>query len=159
MKKRKPKLTLGRSEYVDFIDWGIEGLLAKVDTGARTSALHVEDLVKHPNGDVEFRVVLSMMRDAPSVVVRTPAVRWAKVRSSSGHFTMRCFVRTTVRIGTLEKQIEVSLDSREKMQYRMLIGRQALARDFVVDVAKRHGFPPEKKTPKKKKKKKDPVHP
>jgi hypothetical protein len=142
--KRKPKLVLGRSEFVNLTDWGITGLLAKVDTGAKTSALHVEDLAFDGNGEVRFRVILSMQRHAPSVMVTAPVIRWAKVRSSSGHFTKRCFVETTVQIGPVTKRIEISLDSREKMQYRMLLGRQALARDFLVDVAKRHGFRPER---------------
>lgn len=139
-RKIKQKLIVGRSEYIDFLDWGIVGLLAKVDSGARTSALHVEDLVELPDSEVQFRVILNMHRDAPSVIVRAPISRWAKVRSSSGHFSKRCFVRTRVRIGPITKDIEISLDSREKMQYRMLLGRQALAREFVVDVSKRHGF-------------------
>ena len=142
-RKSKQKFTIGRSEYIEFIDWGIVGLLAKVDTGARTSALHVEDLVELPDAEVQFRVILNMQRDAPSVIVRAPISRWAKVRSSSGHFSKRCFVRTRVRIGPIEKDIEISLDSREKMQYRMLLGRQALASEFVVDVSKRHGFRPQ----------------
>ncbi len=142
--KRKQKLTVGRSEYVDFLEWGIVGILAKVDSGARTSALHVEDLAVLHDGQVEFRIILNMQRDAPSVIVRAPVVRWAKVRSSSGHYSKRCFVKTTVRIGPVTKEIEISLDSREKMQYRMLLGRQALAKEFVIDVGKRHGFPPER---------------
>ncbi len=140
--KRKQKLIVGRSEYVDFLDWGLVKMLAKVDSGAQTSALHVEDLIQLPDSEVEFRVILNMHRDAPSVIVRAPVIRWAKVRSSSGHYSKRCFVKTQVRIGPVTKDIEISLDSREKMQYRMLLGRQALARDFVVDVNKRHGFPP-----------------
>lgn len=141
-RRRKPKLILGRSEYVDFLDWGIRGLLAKVDTGAQTSALHVEDLIELPGSEVQFRVILSMHRNAPSMILRAPVIRWAKVRSSSGHFTRRCFVRTGIRIGPVTKDIEISLDSREKMQYRMLLGREALTRDFIVDVGKRHGYPP-----------------
>ena len=135
--RRSAKAVIGWSEYVDFVDWHIKGIHAKVDTGARTSALHVEDLRLLDNGEVEFRVVLSRKEGGRRVTIVAPVLRWARVRSSTGHYTRRCFVRTRVRIGPVEKEIELSLISREKMLYRMLLGRQALKRDFVVDVSKR----------------------
>lgn len=137
---KKPKTVVGRSEYVDLPDWGIRDLLAKVDTGARTSALHVEDLERLPGNRVSFRVILSRSKSGRSVRVEADVVKWAKVRSSSGHFSTRCFVRTRAKLGAIEKEIELSLDSRDKMNYRMLLGRKALAKDFVVDVAKQHAL-------------------
>lgn len=137
---KKPKTVVGRSEYVDLPDWGIDNLLAKVDTGARTSALHVEDLRRLPGNRVAFRVILSRSKKGRSVHVEADVVKWARVRSSSGHFSMRCFVRTRARLGDIEKDIELSLDSRDKMNYRMLLGRKALAKDFIVDVAKQHAL-------------------
>lgn len=138
--QKKPKLTVGRSEYVDLPDWGIRNLLAKVDTGARTSALHVEDLERLPGNRVAFRVILTRSQKGRSVHVEADVVKWAKVRSSSGHYSTRCFVRTRAKLGAFEKEIELSLDSRDKMNYRMLLGRKALAKDFVVDVAKQHAL-------------------
>jgi hypothetical protein len=73
------------------------------------------------------------------------------VRSSSGHFTERCFVKTRIRIGPVEKRIEISLVSREKMIYRMLIGREALDRDFLVDASRAGLHAPPKKRKKMKK--------
>lgn len=137
---KKPKTTVGRSEYIDLPDWGIRDLLAKVDTGARTSALHVEDLRLLPGNRVAFRVILSRSKKSRTVDVEADIVKWAKVRSSSGHYSTRCFVRTRAKLGDIEKEIELSLDSRDKMNYRMLLGRKALAKDFVVDVAKQHAL-------------------
>lgn len=131
------KTVIGWSEHVDFPDWGIVDLHAKVDTGARTSALHVEEIDVLADGRVRFQVVLSRKDNGRRVEVCAPIVKWARVRSSTGQYKRRCFVRTRVRIGHVEKEIDISLVSREKMIYRMLLGRKALERDFVVDVSKR----------------------
>ncbi len=131
------KTVIGWSEYVQFPAWGIDDIQAKVDTGARTSALHVEDIESTPDGRVRFHVMVGRRPPFRRVLVTAPVVRYARVRSSSGHFTMRFFVRTQVRIGPVVKAIDISLVSREKMVYRMLLGRGALAKDFLVDVNRR----------------------
>lgn len=132
------KSVIGWTEYVDLPDWGIGRLHAKIDTGARTSALHVEDLTPLPDGHVLFHVILSRKKAGKRVEVRAPVARWGRVRSSTGHYSTRCFVTTSIQIGSVVKEIEVSLISRERMMYRMLLGRQALAKDFLVDVTRRH---------------------
>lgn len=132
-----PKDVIGWTEYIDFPDWHIAGMKAKVDTGARTSALHVEDLKELPDGRVRFHVILSRKNQNKRVTVTAPILKWAKVRSSTGIYRKRCFVKTRVRIGHVEKEIEVSLVSRERMMFRMLLGRTAIERDFLVDVSKR----------------------
>lgn len=140
--KRQTKTVIGWSEYVEFMEWGLGRMRAKVDTGARTSALHVEDLEELPDGRVRFHVVRSRSDRHPRVEVVAPVVKWARVRSSTGFFRKRCFVRTRVRIGNVEKEIEISLVSREKMIFRMLLGRKALEHDFLVDVSHKHTLPP-----------------
>jgi hypothetical protein len=132
-----PKDVIGWTEYIDFPDWHISGMKAKVDTGARTSALHVEDLKELPDGRVRFHVILSRKNQDKRVTVTAPILKWAKVRSSTGIFRRRCFVEARVRIGHIEKVIEISLVSRERMLFRMLLGRTAIERDFLVDVSKR----------------------
>ncbi len=134
----RQKHTLGWLEQIALPDWGIEGIEAKVDTGALTSALHVEDLTLLKNGKVRFRVVLDCDRPGGGVLVRAPVLKWARVRSSNGDYTRRCFVRTRVELGPVSKEIDLSLVSREKMLYRMLLGRKALKHDFIVDVSRRH---------------------
>lgn len=131
------KTTIGWSEYIEFSDWDIHALKAKVDTGARTSALHVEDLKPLGPGWVEFYVVLTTKGPRHRRRVRAEVVKWAKVRSSTGDYKRRCFVKTRVKIGPVIKDIELSLVCREKMLFRMLLGRKALEKDFVVDVSKR----------------------
>lgn len=144
------KLIIGWSELIDFVEWGISELEVKVDTGARTSALHVEDLEFLPNKRVRFDVVLSRRKQERRKRVTAAITRWAKVRSSTGHFTNRCFVRTRIRLGPVEKEVEISLVSRETMLYRMLLGREALAHDFIVDVSRRRLHGDRKRKPKRK---------
>lgn len=134
----RPKFTVGWLERVAFPDWGIEAIDAKVDTGALSSALHVEDLTLLKSGRVRFRIVLERDDPGGGVVVRAPVLKWARVRSSNGDYTRRCFVRTRVQAGPVVKLIDLSLVSREKMLYRMLLGRKALKHDFIVDVSRRY---------------------
>ncbi|MBI2433093.1 MAG: ATP-dependent zinc protease [Candidatus Hydrogenedentes bacterium] len=139
-RRRAPvkKTLIGWTEYVDFVDWGISRVRAKVDTGARTSALHVENLQILRNHQARFQVILSRKLAHRRTWVTAPVVKWARVRSSTGHFALRCFVLTRVRIGPVTKEIAISLVSREDMTFRMLLGRQALEKDFVVDVSRYH---------------------
>jgi hypothetical protein len=132
------KTTIGWSEFIDLPLWGINNLDAKIDTGARTSALHVENLEMLPDGLVGFDVILCLKNPKRTVHVVAPLLKRARVRSSTGRYTIRCFVKTRIRLGGIEKEIEISLISREKMVFRMLIGRQALKKHFIVDVSKRH---------------------
>jgi hypothetical protein len=149
------RTVIGWSEPVDFVTWGIRGLNAKVDTGARTSALHVENMEFLPENHVRFDVVLSRRLTHRRKSVTARISRWANVRSSTGHYTERCFVKTKVRIGPIVKNIEVSLISRERMIYRMLIGREALNSDFLVDVSHRSIHAPKKKRRKLTKRKRE----
>lgn len=138
MEKRPPrKTTIGWTEYVELPDWDIQAVKVKVDTGARTSALHVENLRETEPGWVEFFVILTTKGPRVRRRVHAQVIKWAKVRSSTGDYKRRCFVRTTIKMGPIVKEIEVSLVSREKMLFRMLLGRKALEKDFVVDVSRR----------------------
>src|SRR5262245_35937330 len=97
-----------------------------MDTGARTSALHVENIQELPNDRVRFEVRLSRKKLDRRVSVETDISRRANVRPSSGVSEARIFVRARVQIGPVVDEIELSLVSREKMIFRMLIGRSAL---------------------------------
>ncbi|MDP8244420.1 MAG: RimK/LysX family protein [Candidatus Hinthialibacter antarcticus] len=131
------KTVIGWVEPVELVDWGIGRIRAKVDTGARSSALHVDELVDLGDGRIQFYVVLSRKNQEKRVQVVAPLLKTGQVRSSTGKYTTRYFVNTRVRIGHIEKDIEISLVCRKKMIFRMLLGRRALAHDFVVDVSRR----------------------
>jgi hypothetical protein len=127
---------VGWNEYVDLPDWGVSGLRAKMDSGARTSALHVENIHELPGGRVRFDVILDRRRSHRRVHVNARVRRRARVRSSTGHYTTRIFVRTRLRVGPVERDVEISLVDREKMIFRMLLGRSALE-GLLIDVQHR----------------------
>jgi hypothetical protein len=129
----KEKTLIGWKEHVALPDWGITRLRAKIDTGARTSALHVEALERLPGDQVRFRVVLDRKRSHRRVTVTAPIARIGRVLSSSGHYTTRVFVETTLRIGKTEGAIELNLVDRQQLSFRMLLGRTALADHFLID--------------------------
>jgi hypothetical protein len=130
-------IVIGWSELVDLPDWGIRDLRAKVDTGARSSALHVERIQELPRGRVRFDVILHRRHRDRRVHVEARIRRRGRVRSSSGHYTTRIFVVTCLRLGDQDHDIEVSLVDRGDMVHRMLLGRSALASRYLVDVRKR----------------------
>ena len=74
------------------------------------------------------------------VTVETKLSRRAPVRSSTGETEARLFVKAHVRLGGREQQIEVGLVDRRHMLYRMLLGRSALERKFLVDVSRRYAL-------------------
>lgn len=124
---------IGIEEYVALPDWGIKHLRAKTDTGARTSAIDAYDIQELDGNKVKFIVVYSRKHPEHRREVVAEITRRAKVKSSTGHQHERLFVTTTLKVGVIEKKIEVSLISRHKMKCRMLIGRTALAGSFLVD--------------------------
>ena len=131
-------VVIGWSEYIDIPDWNIEGLRAKMDTGARTSALHVENICEVSEGRVRFDVRLHRRRSDRRVTVEAPITRRSRVRSSSGRASLRYFVSARILIGPVQREIELSLVDRRRMIFRLLIGRAALDGSFLVDAGRRN---------------------
>lgn len=145
-----PPLIIGWAEYVALPEWDIDGLRAKIDTGARSSALHVEDVERLPGRRVAFVVVLRQKGKGRRTRVEAPIAREGRVRSSSGDSSKRVFVETVLRLGHLEKRIEISLVDRAPMIHRMLLGRSALTGPIRIDVNERYRLGrPERKTGRK----------
>lgn len=150
--KRDP-IVIGWTEYVDLPDWNVQRLRAKVDTGARSSALHVENIELLRGGRVGFEIVLHRKKRDRRVHVTAPVSRRSRVRSSNGQIDTRYFVRTTLRLGPVEREVEVSLVDRVHMIHRMLLGRSALSGPFLIDIDRRMVQSAPHKTSKRKKKK------
>jgi hypothetical protein len=135
---RTERLVIGLAEYVDIPEFRIAGLRAKIDTGARSSALHVEHLREIEHGWVSFDVRLHRSRSDRRVTVQAPIARWGTVRSSTGNTAPRIFVTVAVQIGPVQRVIDMGLVDRAQMIYRMLLGRTALGHDFLVDPSGRY---------------------
>ena len=140
MPERPPSRIIGAVEFVDFPDWGVWDLRARVDTGARTSALHVENVRVLPGSRVRFDVRLRRSDPAARVAVEARLSRRTPVRSSTGVTEPRLFVKVRIRLGGREHWIEVGLVDRRNMLYRMLLGRSAIERRYLVDVTKRYAL-------------------
>lgn len=149
--KQSAQTLIGWSELVDLPGWKVTRLRAKIDTGARSSALHVADLRVRLDGYVEFDVVLDREKSHRRRHVVAAIKRISRVRSSTGKFTQRYFVETVLRLGGVEKTIEISLVDREEMIFRMLLGRTALSGDFIIDPARRRVVSKQSRTKKRKK--------
>ena len=135
---KTPPFVIGFVEHVDIPEWRITRIRAKVDTGARSSALHVENVQEVGGGRVCFDVRLHRKNMERRVTVEAPIARRGWVRPSNGVAEWRIFVAALVRIGPFERRIELSLVDREKMIFRMLLGRSALEEQCLVDVGKRY---------------------
>lgn len=131
-------IPVGWREYIALPDWGITRVRVKVDTGARTSAIHVAEYQELEDGTARFEVVISERPKMRTILVEAPLVREAVVKPSSGKRQRRPVVRTTMRLGGVQKEIEISLVSRQGMLCRMLLGRTALGADYCVDASKKY---------------------
>lgn len=131
-------LIVGRKEYLDFPQWGIRHVRAKVDTGARTSALDVLncDVQESAEGLVAIvQLALHPRRHRRVVEIQAPVVRMARVRGTAGPCELRPVIEAEVRLGPVHKSIHLTLTNRSAMRYRIILGREALAGSFLVDVA------------------------
>lgn len=133
MKAKQPAIIIGWREYVAFPEWNIKRVKCKIDTGARTSALDVVNLVELPGDVAQFDVVMSRGTKRRLRTVEAPILRRSKVRSSLGHPHDRLVVAATVMIGPVSTTIELGLVNRRNMLCRMLLGRSALVGHFLVD--------------------------
>src|SRR5690606_11520815 len=129
---------LGWEEWVGLPDLDLPAIKAKVDTGARTSALHA--FFVEPFGPPSRRMVRFGVHPIPgrhdvAVICTAEVIDHREVTSSNGESEMRYVIRTQLTLGARTWPIELTLANRETMSYRMLIGRQAIQDDMLVDPA------------------------
>lgn len=126
--------TMGWREWVGLPELGIAWVKAKVDTGARSSSLHAWDVhVDEGEGIVRFAVHPLQHDDVVTVPVRATLVGMRDVRSSNGDVERRPAVVTTATVCGQAVPLELTLTNRDEMGFRMLLGRSALKRRFLVD--------------------------
>lgn len=135
-KKRKLLPAVGWRERVALPDLGIDLIKAKVDTGARTSALHAHRITRFTKDNatyVRFFVHPTQRKKNPEIECTALVVDERAVTNSGGKTTERYVIRTTLVVGDQKWPIELTLTNRDEMGFRMLLGRQAVRRRFVVD--------------------------
>jgi hypothetical protein len=137
------RLLVGWKEYLDLPELGISRLKAKMDTGARTSTLHVDSLrlleaLADGTELVELAITPSRRRPEWQVTTRARVLRRIRIVDSGGHPEVRPVIETEMVLGPVRKRILVTLTDRSGMLFRMILGRKALEGDFQVDAAAKY---------------------
>lgn len=126
---------VGWEEWVKLPALGLPALKVKVDTGARTSALHAFDI--EPFGPaarprVRFNIHPIPGQDTPTITCSADVIDRREVTSSNGETELRYVISTTLQMGERAWPVEITLTDRKTMAYRMLLGRQALGDEVLV---------------------------
>jgi len=128
---------LGWREYVAMPELGLHRIRAKIDTGARSSSLHVDDQWRFDRDGqpwVGFSIRPRLRDTAVDVEARISDER--RVIDSGGHASERIFILARIRVGGVDADVELNLASRHGMRYPMLLGRSAMQGRFIVDPAR-----------------------
>ncbi|KGK99775.1 ribosomal protein S6 modification protein [Methanococcoides methylutens] len=138
MDKEERKLILGWREWVALPELGLPAIKAKVDTGAKTSALHAFNVEHYRDNDVEMvRFMVHPIQNDQELQIEctAPLKDKRQVTDSGGHKEMRYVIETDVVVASLRYPIEITLTDRDTMRFRMLLGRSAIENRAFVDPA------------------------
>jgi hypothetical protein len=137
----KEKLRIGRRETIDFPELGLYGIIAKVDTGAYTTALHCHD-IREEKGVLYFKLLDPTHPDYNQQEQKFSDYFQKEIKNSFGEVEKRFMIKTTVKIGSKRIKSVISLTDRGTMRYPVLIGRKLLKNRFIVDVSLLNNIPP-----------------
>ncbi|PSO48815.1 MAG: ATP-dependent zinc protease [Cyanobacteria bacterium SW_9_44_58] len=134
MSKQLP--LIGWREVIALPQLNIPNIKAKIDTGARSSALHAYDIELYQEQGqsmLRFRVHPYQRNTQDTIETQAKLLEMRQVRNSGGVAQLRPVIETIVKLGETERLIELTLTSRDVMGFRMLLGRQAVRNQFLVD--------------------------
>jgi hypothetical protein len=136
--KNYDKMLVGWREWIALPELGIHTIKAKIDTGARTSALHacrVDYYEEQGQPKVAFDIHPVQRQTEPVITCTANVIDQRWVTDSGGHTEQRYVIKTKLLLGGRSWPIEITLTNRDDMQFRMLLGRTALRRRLLVDSA------------------------
>ena len=137
---KRERVMIGWREWISLPELGLHAIKTKIDTGARTSALHAFSLrpFKDENGRDRINFDIHPIQRNTQVVITCTAdiVDQRLVTDSGGHQEMRWVIHTPITLGHLTWPIEITLTERDSMLFRMLLGRRALRKRFTVNPGK-----------------------
>jgi hypothetical protein len=126
---------IGWREWLNLPALGISGVKAKIDTGARTSALHAfytEFFLRDDQDWVRFGVHPDQGDNSREIHCESPVLERRVVTDSGGHKEERPVIVTDIDFNGYKRQIEITLTDRDTMRFKMLLGRTAIRRGFLV---------------------------
>ena len=130
------KVILGSEEWCSFPELGIPTIKARVDSGAKTSALHAVNIapfIKNEANWVKFDINPIQNNQKTVIHCEAPLIDKRIVKSSSGFREQRYVIQTSLEIGDDKWTIEMTLTNRDSMGFRMLLGREAMSGRVLVD--------------------------
>ncbi len=139
MKQQEQLPVIGWREQLALPDLGIKEIKAKIDTGARSSALHafdVETFKREGKRMIRFKIHPYQRDSYRTVTAEAELLDQRQVRNSGGQAQVRPVIQTTVELNGYAFPIELTLTNRDVMGFRMLLGRQAVRRRFLVDASR-----------------------
>lgn len=126
-KADRPLLIIGWMEYVDLPDLGLVDIKAKIDTGARTSALHATDIVAFQKDGADWvRFNTSAAQDVGMICIESPIHALRSIKNTSGVPEDRFVIRSKLRLARRVWTIDLSLTDRGNMTFGLIVGRTAL---------------------------------
>lgn len=120
---------IGLREWIGLPELGIDKIRAKVDSGAKTSALHASDIetfIRDGETWVRFNAHTGTPRAPNDVQCEARLINYRKVKSSNGHIEERHVIRTPMVLGDQCWPVDFTLTCRKSMRYRILIGCSAM---------------------------------
>jgi len=132
------KIIIGRLESIALPELGIEELQVKIDTGAKTSSLHVDNIVKYMEKgklSVKFDIHPDIHNVERLISCKAVISDIRKIKSSNGVAEQRYVIKTPMRMGNETWPIEITLTDRTDMNYLMLFGREAIGNRLLVDTS------------------------
>jgi hypothetical protein len=140
IKHEKKELPLiGWREYLTLPILNIDKIKVKIDTGARTSAIHALHIHTYKEKSLEmvkFEVHPIQRETHTTIHCVAPLLEYRHVTNSGGHTQLRPVIVTPIQLGDYQWNIEVTLTNRDVMGFRMLLGRQAIKKRFLIDCTK-----------------------
>jgi hypothetical protein len=136
MKQKKPLPVIGWREWLSLPDLGIQAVKAKIDTGARSSAIHAFDIKSRSfRGRTRLRFKVHPYQHSSHETWESEAyvIDQRQIRNSGGSTELRYVILTTAQLDEYEWPIELTRTTRDVMGFRMLLGRQALRGRFLID--------------------------
>lgn len=130
---------IGWREFITLPQLKIDRIKAKIDTGARSSAIHafnIQEVQEHDKQIMRFQIHPTQRDNQTIITTQAELLEYRTIRNSGGVTQLRPVIKTNIKLGKQIWSIELSLSDRDVMGFRMLLGREAVRHKFLVDPGK-----------------------